>query len=181
MPTPPTELPEKNRLHIGGTERRAGWKILNIQTGPHVDYVGDCTDLSRFANDSVDEVYASHVHEHLGYQKELPGALAEIRRILKPGGLLRISVPDLDVLCQLFLHPNLTPQDRFHVMRMMFGGQVDAFDFHKTGLNWQILCGFLGNAQFKSARRVDSFQLFQDCSTIQFAGQLISLNVEAVK
>lgn len=181
MSEPLSEIPEKVRLHIGGTERRAGWKILNVQPGPDADYVGDCTDLSRFADESVDEVYASHVHEHLGYQQELPRALAEVHRILKPGGIFRIAVPDLDVLCRLFIHPNLALQDRFHVVRMMFGGQIDPFDFHKVGLNWPILCEFLGRAGFKSARRVESFDLFKDCSTIKFGGQPISLNVETTK
>lgn len=172
---------EPIRLHIGGVEPRPGWKILNVQAGPHVDFIGECSDLSQFEDESVDEAYASHVYEHLGYQQELPRALAEIYRILKPGGILRIAVPDLDVLCQLFVHPDLALQDRFHVMRMIFGGQIDPFDFHKVGLNWQILCDFLGRARFGSARRVESFGLFQDCSTIMFAGHSISLNVEATK
>jgi predicted SAM-dependent methyltransferase len=169
------------RLHIGGVEPRAGWSILNVQPGPHVDYIGECTDLSRFVDGSIDEVYASHVYEHLGYQQELPLALSEIHRILKPGGLLRIAVPDLDILCQLFVHPSLSLQDRFHVMRMIFGGQMDLFDFHKVGLNWLILCDFLDKAGFTSARRIESFGLFEDCSTIKFAGHSISLNVEARK
>jgi predicted SAM-dependent methyltransferase len=169
------------RLHIGGTEKRAGWEILNAQPGPHVDHVGDCVDLSRFADESFDEVYASHVYEHLGYQEDLPKALAEVHRVLKPGGTFRISVPDLEILCRLFLHPDLTLPQRYHVMRMMFGGQIDAFDFHKVGLNWTILCALLGNARFRSAQRVESFGLFQDCSVLRFEGQPISLNVEATK
>lgn len=181
MSPPDSEIPAPLRLHIGGTERRAGWQILNIQPGPAVDYVGDCTDLSRFAEASVEEVYASHVYEHLGYQQELPRALAEIYRVLKPGGVLKISVPDLDVLCRLFVHPELALPERFHVMRMMFGGQGNPFDFHKVGLNWEILCDFLGQAGFRSATRVASFGLFQDCSVLQFAGNPISLNVEATK
>ena len=34
------------RLHIGGEEPKAGWTILNVQEGPHVDALGDCRDLS---------------------------------------------------------------------------------------------------------------------------------------
>lgn len=30
------------RLNIGGEVARDGWKILNIQPGPHVDFVGNC-------------------------------------------------------------------------------------------------------------------------------------------
>jgi predicted SAM-dependent methyltransferase len=169
------------RLHIGGVEPREGWKILNIQAGPNVDFIGDCTSLAQFADDSVDEVYASHVYEHLGHRKELSQAIAEVRRILKPGGLFKISVPDLEVLCKLFLHPELKLENRVYIIRMMFGGQIDAFDYHKVGFNWELMCMVLGQCGFTSARRVKSFDLFKDTSLLDFGGILISLNVEAVK
>jgi predicted SAM-dependent methyltransferase len=169
------------RLHIGGREVREGWKILNIQPGPGVDLVGDCVDLSPFANGSVHEIYASHVYEHLSYQGELGHALHEAHRVLDQGGFLRISVPDLDVLCRLFLDEKLPVPDRINVMRMMFGGQLDPYDFHKTGLNFWILGYHLQKAGFREIRRVEQFGLFHDDSATLVAGQLISLNVEARK
>ena len=75
------------RLHIGGKQVKEGWKILNIQRDRGVDIVGNAADLSQFNDETFDEVYASHVIEHLGYQKELPAALKGIHRILKPGGV----------------------------------------------------------------------------------------------
>jgi predicted SAM-dependent methyltransferase len=171
---------EPFRLHIGGQEPRDGWKILNIQPGPGVDFVGDCTDLSAFANGSVDLVYASHVYEHIEYS-HLLDAFKDVQRILKPGGEFMIGVPDLDILCQMYLHPDLPLDARFHVMRMMFGGQIDAYDLHKVGLNWQILTNFLGDAGFAQARKVASFGHFHDCTEIEFVGHRISLNVVATK
>ena len=53
------------RLHIGGEEIKEGWKILNIQKKPGVDFIGDITDLSQFDDESIEEVYASHVLEHV--------------------------------------------------------------------------------------------------------------------
>ena len=53
------------KLHIGGEAQKDGWKILNIQPKEGVDYIGSITDLSQFENESVDEVYASHVFEHV--------------------------------------------------------------------------------------------------------------------
>jgi predicted SAM-dependent methyltransferase len=44
---------------------------------------------------SVEVVYSSHMLEHLDPKQELPGFLAEVRRILVPQGILRIGVPDL--------------------------------------------------------------------------------------
>jgi predicted SAM-dependent methyltransferase len=82
--TPAAPNAEPLRLHIGGKEKKAGWKILNVQAGPDVDFVGNCTDLAQFADGSAQELYASHVLEHLGYKEQLPRALAEFHRVLPP-------------------------------------------------------------------------------------------------
>jgi predicted SAM-dependent methyltransferase len=172
---------EPLRLHIGGKTPKVGWKILNIQPGPNVDFIGSCTDLEQFADGSVAEVYASHVLEHLDYVRELPHTLKEIHRILEPTGSLHISVPDLECLMKLYLQPNVSPNDRFMIMRMMFGGQTDAFDFHKVGLTFEFLCHFLGQAGFPAATRVAEHGLFEDTSSMRFLGELISLNLIAHK
>lgn len=170
------------RLHIGGTEVKEGWSILNIQPGPGVDFVGDCVDLSRFADGSVSEVYASHVYEHLGYVHDLPRAIGEAYRVLKPGGLLRVGVPDLDALCRLFIDPGLVIQERMVVLRMIYGGQTDAHDFHKVGLNFELLRSLLESSGFKHVRRVEQFGLFKDTTTLKFLDRWpISLNVQAIK
>ena len=46
------------KLHIGGMEAQEGWPVLDIVLGPHVDYVGNCKDLSVLRDDSRIEVYA---------------------------------------------------------------------------------------------------------------------------
>lgn len=51
----------------------------------------------RFPAEAIDYVYSSHLIEHL-YPQEAAHCLAEIYRVLRPGGILRIAVPDLDVL-----------------------------------------------------------------------------------
>ncbi len=62
-------------------------------------------DLSKgipFASDSVDTVYHSHVLEHL----DRPVArrfLSETLRVLKPGGICRIVVPDLEFACRAYV------------------------------------------------------------------------------
>lgn len=170
------------RLNIGGTTPLDGWKILNIQPGPNVDFVGDCKNLEQFADNTCHEIYASHVFEHLSYVGELVDTLKEIHRILAPGGTLKISVPDFELLCRMFTHPSLNGEQRFFVMNMVFGGQQDPWDFHKVGLSWEFLSSYLQQAGFSNWKRVREFGLLEnDCSTIEYGGQLISLNVEAIK
>jgi predicted SAM-dependent methyltransferase len=173
---------EPVRLNIGGTTPLEGWKILNIQPGPHVDFVGDCSNLSQFADGSIREVYASHVLEHLSYVNELACTLKDIHRILETGGTLKISVPDFEVLCRMFLHPALSAQQRFHIMNIVFGGQQDAYDFHKVGLTREFMFSYLRQSGFSSMKKVGEFDIFDnDCSSIKLGGQLISLNIEATK
>lgn len=169
------------RLHIGGEAPKPGWKVFNIQPGAHVDFIGDCTDLSRFENGTVDEIYASHVLEHLGYLDEMPQALKEFRRVLKPGGRLLLSVPDLEVLCRLFLDERLDMENRFHVMRIMYGGQMDPHDYHKVGMTRDFMADYLTVAGFREIERVESFGLFEDTSALAIGGVAISLNMQAVK
>lgn len=177
----PPKSTEPLRLHLGGWEAKPGWKILNIQARPGVDFIGNCMDLGQFATASVDDIYASHVYEHLGYQTDLWRALQEAARVLKPGGTLRIGVPDLDVLCKMITDRKLTIQERIHVMRMMFGGQTDAHDFHYVGFTFDILEAFLQKAGFQNIKRVISFGIFNDTTELLFLGQRISLNVEATR
>lgn len=169
------------RLHIGGQEPHPDWKIVNIMPGKFTDYVRSCTDLSIFPDASVAEIYASHVMEHLGYQRELGRALKEFNRILTPGGMLRVSVPDLPTLCALYLDPERDSEARLMVMRMMYGGQIDDGDFHFVGFNEELMRSYLQRAGFSDIQRVADLGLFNDASRMTFYGQPISLNVVARK
>jgi predicted SAM-dependent methyltransferase len=178
---PGTRRSDGIKLHIGGQEKRDGWTILDALPGPLVDHVGNCNDLSFLANESCSEVYASHVFEHLAYNGEIQKTLQGVYRVLKPGGLLRASVPDLETLCKLFLHPGLDGTGRYLIMRMMFGGRATEYDVHYVGLSFEFFGMFLHEVGFRDIRRVPEFGLFQDTSTLRVAGVPISLNVEARK
>ena len=170
------------RLHIGGEIRKDGWEVLNVQPGAHVDHVGNARDLGQFADGTFAEVYASHILEHLDYKDELQAALREWCRVLEPGGRVCISVPDMDMLAMMFVAKDqLDTQERFFVMRMMFGGHVDKWDYHVVGLNEEFLGEFLEGAGFENVQRVQGFGLFEDTSNMLFRGVSISLNVTAEK
>lgn len=57
------------------------------------------------SSDSVDVVTLSHCLEHIHPFKEAPAVLRDIKRVLKPGGVLRVAVPDLAVLTRAYLDP----------------------------------------------------------------------------
>ena len=170
------------RLHIGGTTKSDGWEVLNVNPAPYVDHVCNANDLSQFADNTFIEMYASHVVEHLDYIGELPNTLKEWNRVLVPGGKIFIGVPDLDVLAALILDKNkLAIDERFFVMRMIFGGHVDKYDYHVTGLNAEFLTEFLNAAGYINIKRVQEFGLFNDTSSMLFKGTAINLNMIAEK
>lgn len=168
------------KLHIGGEQTKDGWKILNIQPKVGIDFVGDICDLSQFNDNSISEIYASHVFEHVK-QKDTLNALKGIYRVLKPRGVLYISVPDMDILCRMFIDENATVENKVHIMKMIFGAQINAFDIHYMGWNQEFLFDYLKTAGFSEGRRVDSFKLFEDTSNYRPYGFSISLNVIAIK
>lgn len=55
-----------------------------------------------FESNSVDAVYHSHVLEHID-RELVEGFLTEIKRVLVPGGIHRIAVPDMEYLCRAYL------------------------------------------------------------------------------
>lgn len=169
------------KLHIGGTKRAEGWSTLDIMPGPEVDFVGNCRDLSQFADGSLATIYASHVLEHVDYMKGWAATLREWFRALKPGGTLMVSVPDLEILCRLFVHPESKAQDRFNIMRMMFGGQINEHDFHYGGFFWEAMGSALHEIGFVDIQRVPNLGVFDDTSNLRYGGVLISLSVIAKK
>lgn len=167
-------------LHIGGKEKKDGWMILNIQPGEDIDFVGDMSNLDQFDDASFDNVYASHVLEHVR-QGDVLRTLSGIRRVLKPGGQFLVSVPDWDILCHFFINPLASHEDKWLALRIMLGGQADEYDYHYVGFNQQILFDFLRKAGFSNTVRVDSFGLFSDTSEYKPFGFPISLNMIATR
>ena len=75
--------------------------VVGDDTQP--DVVCDVRDLSPFGTGSVDEILTVHVIEHL-HQADVPGALAEWLRVLRPGGRLAIECPNLLSACEALLN-----------------------------------------------------------------------------
>lgn len=168
------------RLHIGGWQRREGWQILDVSSRPETDIIGNIKDLSSFSDNSVAEIYASHVLEHIPH-RELPDVLRGIQRVLVPSGRFYVAVPDLAVICSLFSAPERTMEEKAKIMATMFGAQADPHDFHYTGFDFDMMASYLAHAGFSSLEQVESFDLFDDTSEARLFGHRISLNLVAVK
>lgn len=119
-----------------------------------------------YPDNSVEEIRCVHMLEHLSF-KEVPEALREWHRVLKPGGRLRISVPDVDRVCRM---TETDPYWRFYLM----GGQTDANDFHKSAFDGATLAAYLEQHGF------DRVQPWTSQNT-DLASSDISLNLEGFK
>jgi protein O-GlcNAc transferase len=72
------------------------WHELRLDIDPSVepDIIGTIVDMTAVADESVDGVWSSHNLEHV-YAHEVETVLGEFRRVLRPGGIALLSVPDL--------------------------------------------------------------------------------------
>jgi SAM-dependent methyltransferase len=109
----------KSFLHVGCGQKRKDqttrgfntreWHELRLDIDESVnpDIVGTMLDMSAVADASVDAVFSSHNIEHL-YPHEVPLALAEFKRVLKPAGFVVITCPDMQSVCALVAEDKLT-------------------------------------------------------------------------
>lgn len=130
--------PDAKRLHLGcGNIRLPNFCNVDILTTPAVDVVSDISKLENFTDNSIELIYACHVLEHFSHDQ----AVKVLRRwfdVLKPNGELRVSVPDIDRIVMIY-HDNWqhfqTPGNSPWI-GLLYGGQGDPYDFHKTGFNF---------------------------------------------
>jgi predicted SAM-dependent methyltransferase len=177
---PPSAL----RLNLGcGEVRLEGFVNVDALDGPAVDAVANLAEPLPFEDAAAELVYASHVLEHFPTD-EVPARLADWRRVLAPGGLLLVAVPDLDVIARRLVDTAgwFTPPHN-PWLGAIFGGQKNEYDFHKTGFTGPWLAYLLANAGFGSIERVDRFQevraIDASFSPLPF-GENVSLNMRAV-
>ncbi len=94
------------RLNLGsGARGLAGWVNLDFVPAPSVNCVWDCRRSLPFDDGSVACIFSEHVFEHLDYTEEIPVVLAECLRVLQPGGVLRIVVPDAGCYLRAYAEP----------------------------------------------------------------------------
>ncbi|UCG58919.1 MAG: methyltransferase domain-containing protein [Phycisphaerales bacterium] len=172
-------------IHLGcGDVASPEFINVDARPAPHVHYVRDVTDLSVFPDGYADLVYACHVLEHIPRAK-LKQTLWEWRRILRVGGVLRISVPGFDKLISLY---QACAKDVQSIQAPLMGRRM-GYESHRVIFNYEYLSGLLAENGFTDIHEWDPAQVkyhdFEDWASrcVERNGERfpISLNVEAVK
>jgi predicted SAM-dependent methyltransferase len=90
------------RLHWGcGPIAPYGWVNSDIQARPGVDVVADIRKGLPFADGEFDYIVSLHALPEIPFSEQ-DRALRELYRCLRPGGVLRLGLPDLDKAIQAY-------------------------------------------------------------------------------
>lgn len=175
-----------NKLHLGcGTKHIDDYTNIDIRYLPGVDEVNNIRFLRRYKPNSVDVIYACHVLEHFG-RWEYKTVLERWFELLKPGGVLRLAVPDFNAVCQYYTKT----QDLKVLMGFLYGGQDYDENFHYVTFDYKSLSEDLLSMGFSQVERYDhkntEHTQMDDFSKSYLPhmdenGMLMSLNIEAVK
>lgn len=174
------------KLHLGcGEKYLPGFKHMDVREGSHIDYIGNAENLDMFEDDSIEELYACHLLEHIK-RADLLGVLKEWNRVLVTGGILRIAVPDFESIVKVYLKEGNLGQ----LMGLLYGGQNYKYNFHYQTFDLAFIKERLELTGFGDVKRYDWREFipggYDDFSKAYLPhmdtnGQLMSLNITAKK
>lgn len=150
----------RSNQYIHPVFKTAGWRESRLDIDPQAspDVVASIVNMAAIPNDNFDAIWSSHSLEHL-YAHEVPLALSEFARILKPDGFALITSPDLEAIASLILQNGVdqpayvSPAGPITAHDMLFGhsesiARGNKFMAHKTGFTCASLGQLLVNAGF---------------------------------
>ena len=186
-PALPKNSDGKVLVHIGCGKKNSP-EFINVDARPlaHIHIItDDITSLPDFDDGTVDLVYMCHILEHIK-RKDLKNVLSEMKRALKDGGVLRLSVPDFDRLIEVY---NNSGKDINTISRQLMGGQDSEYNIHYSVFNHRRLSELLREVGFREVVSWDpdncQYHNFKDRASrrLKVNGKeyLISLNLEAIK
>lgn len=89
------------KLNLGcGDQLKSGW--INVDLTSNADFTMDLRKPLPFGDGSCSVVYSEHFLEHLGYPDEARLLVAEVFRVLQPGGVFRVGVPDTELAIRAY-------------------------------------------------------------------------------
>ena len=150
------------RLNLGaGATELPGFDAVDRKVGREV-FPLDVDD------ESVEEIYASHVLEHFSH-RQVQDVLRHWVAKLRPGGRIRVAVPDFEWIVAQYVRCN-----PINVQGYVMGGQVDDNDFHKCLFDSDMLTSLMVEAGLVEIARW--LPEIKDCSALP-----VSLNLSGVK
>lgn len=147
--------PEPVLVNLGsGKDYRAGYINVDINIAFRRDMWLDLRNRLPFATGSVDGIFCSHVLEHFPLD-QTAGIVRECHRVLKPGGVLRVGVPDFEPAIRSYQSGNLA---WFHGTGRspgrLFSDHVLDNSNHRLLFDYSFLHELLGDAGFTEVRQV---------------------------
>lgn len=177
------------KLHLGcGIRKFPGWKHFDIGDYEHLDG-HDIINLP-YPDNSVDLIYSSHTLEYFD-RNEIIEVLNKWYKILKPGGIIRLAVPNFEAMVKLY-YLEMMPIETF--LGPLYGKMQPSgheIIYHKTAYDFRSLRILLESIGFVDIQLYDWKQTehghIDDHSHAYLPhmdfdkGILISLNVEGIK
>lgn len=175
------------KLHLGcGKRFIPGYVHIDAVDYQHIDHITTIDNLSFIGDDSVDVIYNCHVLEHFK-RRDVSRVLKEWRRVLKPDGILRVSVPNFATICQIYQRTDNIDL----VIGPLFGRQDYLYNIHYNVFDLTSLRKHLEEAGFVSVCEydwrdtdhadVDDYSQAYVPHMDKTSGILVSLNVECKK
>ena len=143
---------EIKRLNWGcGAAGEPGWINSDQKDGPGIDISCDIRNGLPLDSDSMDYIVSIHALPEVPYPGLVP-VLKELRRVLKPGGTLRLSLPDLDKGIQAYLRQDreyfLIPDEEVKSISAKFIVQLLWYGWSRTLFTYDFIEEILGKAGF---------------------------------
>ena len=161
----------KSFLHVGcGPQNKSvikgfntdEWKEIRFDIDENVnpDIRGTLTDMSLVSSSSMDAIFSSHNIEHI-FSHEVPIALREFFRVLKDDGVVVITCPDLQSVCDAVAKNKLleplyvSPAGPISPIDILYGhrgfiANGNVYMAHKCGFTYQTLADAFYEAGFKA-------------------------------
>lgn len=162
------EIPR--RLHWGcGALTPYGWINSDVVAGPGVDVVADIRVGLPLPAGSFAYAVSIHALPELAYT-ELDAALLELRRVLRPAGVLRLSLPDLDRALRAYREGDvdyfLIGDDVVCSLAGKMIVQLTWFGRSRSLFTWEFVRELLERTGFTDVRRCDFRQTFSPFTSI---------------
>jgi len=191
------------KLHLGcGKVYIPGFVHIDLADYKHIDFNQSIGTLKRYKDNSVDLIYCCHAFEY--FDRDIADVvLKEWRRVLRPGGTLRLAVPDFEAICKVYqkygdlegrgilgpLYGKMPVKKKSPIFTTIIS--THEFIYHKTTYDFKSLKKKLEKNGFQNIKRwywketehadIDDFSQAYVPHMDKENGILISLNIEAIK